>query len=219
MQRMKIGAGALVLVGLVCGPAAAQLIPEMARKQLAHSLQGPFVVFRAKAQEDLKLSDEQKEKVDQHLKELLPDVMQFFQKIDGLEGAEREKELKTYRPMMQEKLTEALKDTLKEDQRKRLRQLGLQQEGVFALMHGDSNIGKDLKITDEQRKRFMTVIQDMQKKIEPLAKEAKSGGDPQAIWPKMMKVRGEHEARIVNLLTDSQKKQWREMVGKALPLD
>ena len=107
--------------------------------------------------------------------------MEFFQKIDGVKGEEREKELKAYRPKAQEKLAAFLKETLKDDQRKRLGQLELQQEGAFVLMHGDGEIGKDLKITDEQRKQFMAVIMDMQKKIEPLIKEAQSGGDPKEI--------------------------------------
>ncbi len=219
MQRMKVSVGVLVLVGLVCGQAAAQDIPEEARKGLSNTLQGSFVVFRAKVQEDLKLTDEQKEKLEQHLKELLPDVMQFFQKIDGLKGEDREKELKAYRPKAQEKLAAVLKETLKDDQRKRLRQIEVQQEGALALWHGDGQIAKDLKITDEQRKQFMPVIQEMQKKIEPLAKEAKSGGNSQEIWPKIMKIRREHESKIVDLLTDGQKKQWQEMVGKPLNLD
>ena len=144
--------------------------------------------------------------------------MQFNQKLDGLKGEEREKELKAYRPKAQKKQATFLKETLKDDQRKRLRQLELQQEGAFVLMHG-SGVGKDLKITDEQRKQFMTVIQDMQKKIAPLIKEAQSGGDPKEIWPKIMKIRKDHEGKLVALLTDAQKKQWKEMLGKPLDLD
>ncbi len=219
MQRLTVGVGVLVFVGLVCAPAAAQDIPEEARKGLASQLQGSFVVFRDKVQEDLKLSKEQKEKLEQHLKELVPEIMQFFQKIDGLKGEEREKELKAYRPKAQEKLAAFLKQTLKDDQRKRLRQIEVQQEGALAWWNGDGQIAKDLKITDEQRKQFMPVIQEMQKKIEPLTKEAKSGGNAQEIWPKIMKIRREHEAKIVALLTDAQKKQWQEMVGKPLNLD
>jgi len=120
---------------------------------------------------------------------------------------------------VQEKLAAVLKETLKEDQRKRLRQLELQQEGALALWHGDAQIGKDLKITEEQRKQFMAVVQDMQKKVQPLIKEAQSGGNPQEIGPKIMKIRREHEGRIVYLLMDAQKKQWKEMLGKALDLD
>jgi len=194
-------------------------IPEEVRKHLAQSLGGSFLVFRVKVQQDLKLTKEQKEKLEQHLQELLPDAMQFFQKIEGLKGEEREKELKAYRPKAQEKLAAFLKETLKDDQRKRLRQLELQKEGAFVLLHGDVPIGKDLQITNEQRKKFMTVVQDMQKKIAPLIQEAQSGGNAQEIWPRIMTIRREHEGRIVDLLTDSQKMQWREMVGKALNLD
>ncbi len=183
------------------------------------NLQGSFVVFREKVQDDLKLTSEQKDKLEEHLKELLADIMQLFQKIDGLKGEEREKELKAYRPQAQEKLAAFLKEALKDDQRKRLRQLELQQEGALVLLHGDAQIGKDLKITNEQRKQFMAVVQDLQKKVAPLTKEAQSGGNAEEIWPKIMKIRREHEGRIVDLLTDSQKKQWQEKVGKSLNLD
>jgi hypothetical protein len=219
MQRLRIGVSLFVCLGLVCAQASAQDIPEEMRKGLAEQLQGSFVVFRAKVQEDLKLTREQREKLEQHLQELHPDLMEFFQKIDGLKGEEREIELKAYRPKVQEKLTTVLKETLKEDQSKRLRQLELQREGALALWHGDVQIGKDLKITDEQRKQFMAVVQDMQKKIEPLIKEAQSGGNPQEIRPKVMKIRKEHEGKIEALLTDAQKKQWKEMLGKPLALD
>jgi len=140
--------------------------------------------------------------------------MKFFEKIDHLKREEREKELGAYRPKAQEKLAAVLKETMKEDQRKRLRQLKLQQEGPFALHHGDVEIRKTLKITDEQRKQFMAVILEMQKKIVPLLKDVDTGGDPQEIWPKLMKIRREHEARIEALLTDAQKRQWKAMLGK-----
>jgi hypothetical protein len=200
------------------GSADPAQVPQEVRKHLAQSLEGSFLVFRAKVQEDLKLTREQKEKLEQHLQELLPDIMQFFQKIDGLKREEREKELKTYRPKVQEKLAAILKETLKEDQGKRLGQLELQREGAFALWHGDARIGKDLKITDEQRKQFMAVVQEAQKILEPLIKQAQSGGDPQEIWPKIMKIRKEHEVKIEALLTDAQTKQWKEMLGKPLDL-
>lgn len=80
-------------------------------------------------------------------------------------------------------------------------------------------IGKALKVTDEQRKEFMAVVQDMQKKTEPLIKEAQKGGNPEEIRPKIMKVRKEAEGKLEALLTDAQKKQWQEMLGKPLKLD
>jgi hypothetical protein len=76
---------------------------------------------------------------------------------------------------------------------------------------------KQLNITDEQRQRIIGAIQEMQKEIEPLLKAAKSGGNPQEILPKVIKLRRDCEGEIVALLTAAQKQQWEEMTGK--PLD
>ncbi len=219
MQRLKLGLGLFVFLGLACAQASAQDIPEEVRKAITHNLQGPFMVYRDTVREELKLTDEQKEKLDEHLRERLPDIMQSFQSLDGLSGEEREKELQSFRRKATEKLAAVLKETLKVDQSKRLRQLELQQEGALALWHGAPEIGKELKITDEQRKQFMAIVQDLQKKVRPLIKEAESGGNPEEIRPKVMEIRKEHEGKIEALLTDAQKKQWKEMLGKPFSLE
>ena len=46
-------------------------------------------------------------------------------------------------------------------------------------------------------------------------KEVQSGGDPQEIGPKIMKIRLEHEGKIEAILSDAQKKQWKKMLGKS----
>src|SRR5262249_49746874 len=109
-----------------------------------------------------------------------------------------------------------LKKTLKAQQLKRLRQLELQQQGPFAL--GRPELVKELKITVEQRKQFMGVVQEMHKKIEPLMKEAQSGGKPEEIGPKVTKIRKDHEAKIEALLSDAQKQEWKKMLGKPFDL-
>ena len=210
MQRVTVSVGVLVFVGLVCAQAAAQNVPEETRKKLVHDVGGSFLVVRNdKIQEELKLTKEQKEKLEQHLKELLP----VFQKIDGLKPEERKKELGAYRPKAQEKLAAVLKETLNEGQRTRLRQLELQKEGLV----GNGEAWKDLQVTDEQRKQFMGEVQQTQKKIAPLMEEAQKGGKPDEIRPKVMKLREDLQGKLEVLLTDAQKKQWKEMLGK--PVD
>ena len=118
---------------------------------------------------------------------------------------QREKEMQSHRQKSHEKLAALLKETLKAEQLKRLRQLELQQQGAFAL--GRPEIAKELKITVEQRKQLMGVVQEMQKKIEPLMKEAQTGGNPQEIWPKVMKIRTDQEVKIGAILSDAQKTQ------------
>ena len=83
----------------------------------------------------------------------------------------------------------------------------------------DAEIRKELQITDKQRQQFVEVVQEMQKKIEPLLKEAQKGGNPEEIQPKVMKVRMEYGDRIEALLSGSQKRQWKEMLGKPFTID
>ena len=142
------------------------------------------MVFRDAVQEDLKLTDRAEGKGGGTPPGTASGHHAVLPIARWREREEREKKLKAFRQKAQEKLAAVLKETLKEDQSKRLHQLGLQQEGAFALFHGGPEIAKDLKITDEQRKQFMAVVQDMQKKIEPLIKEAQSGGDPRRSGPR-----------------------------------
>ena len=197
----------------VSAQTAGQDIPEEARKKLRHDLGGSFLVSRDKVQEELKLTKEQKEKLEQHLRKLVPDAMQFFQKIEGLKPEERKKELKAYRQKAQEKLAAVLKETLNVAQRTRLRQLELQREGLR-----EGEIWQDLQVTDEQRKQFVAVIQQAQKKTQLLLEEPQKGGKLKEIQPKVIKIRDDLEGKLEDLLTDAQKKQWKEMLGKPMDL-
>jgi hypothetical protein len=204
------------------GPAPAadapQPIPDEARKQLVEALGGgPFLVFRDKVQEELKLSDEQKQKLLEKFPDHVQETMKLFEKIQELKSPEREKAMQEHRQKSEQKLMTQLKDVLDAQQQERLFQLQLQQAGVFALL-GQHEAFRKLKITDEQREKFREVVQAMEKKIQPLVKEAESGGNPQEVMPKVMKVRKEHESLIEALLSDTQKKQWQELLGKPFML-
>ncbi len=193
--------------------ASAAQVPDEARKQLVEALGGPFIVFRDKVQEELKLSEEQKQKLLEKFSDHVQETMKVFEKIKDLKPREREKEIQEHRRKSDQKLSADLKDLLKPKQQDRLLQLQLQQSGAFALLGQHESFLK-LKITDEQRKQFMNVVQEMQKKIEPLIKQAESGGNPEEIRPKVMKIRKAHEEKIEAILSDVQKKQWKEMLGK-----
>ena len=93
----------------------------------------------------------------------------------------------------------------------------LQRDRLFALL-GNPEIAKELEITDKQRHNFVEVAQEIQKKIEPLMKDAQKGGKPEEIRPKVMKIRKEQEDRIEALLSDAQKKRWKELLGNPLDL-
>jgi vacuolar-type H+-ATPase subunit H len=192
-------------------------VPEKARKQLQGAFGSSFLVFRGPVQEELKLSDEQKQKLDQEVEVRAKEGMQFFQKLEGADPEEREEELGEYRRTVDAKIAAFVKTTLNDEQRKRLRQIQLQAEGAFAL--GNPKIADEVILTDAQRMRFASVVQEFQKKLEPVIKQAQAEGNPEEIRPKAMKIRKEHEAKIEAILTDAQKKRWAELLGKPFRID
>jgi hypothetical protein len=199
-------------IGAVESTTLAAQVPDEARRQLVEAFGPRFRVFRDQVQGELKLSVEQKEKLEQRIMDTIQEAMRFFETLEGLKPEEREKKFAPYRQDVQEKLAAFLKETLKPDQRKRFRQLELQQEGMIAL--GQPEVADELKLSQEQRKQFMAIVQDLQKKAETLFKEAQSAGKPEGIRSKVMAIRKEHEGKIEATLTDAQKKQWREMLGE-----
>jgi len=184
-------------------------VPEEVRKQIRHKLDSSFVVFRDKVQEELKLTTEQKEK----LEVVLPDAMQFLQRIKALNPQQQDQELRAYRPKAHEKLAAVLLATLNDGQRARLRQIELQRDQLFG-----ADIWKELQVTEEQRNQFMTLIQETQKKIKTLMDELQKNGNIAEIQPRVLKSRADLEGQMEALLTDAQKKQWKEMLGKPMAL-
>jgi hypothetical protein len=192
----------------VHGEAVSQPVPEEARRQMRHRLDSSFVVFRDKVQEELKLTKEQESKLEQ----VLPEVMQFFEKINGLTPEEQEKEIRAYRPQAHERLAAVTEATLNEGQRARLRQIELQRDQLFG-----AGIWKELQITGEQQKQFMALIQENQLKITTAMGDLQKGSNLAEIQSKVLKIRADLERQLEALLTDAQKQQWKEMLGK--PMD
>jgi hypothetical protein len=211
--RFRVGLMALAVAalwGLSFPRTAAAQVPDENRKQLVEALGAPFIVFRDKVLDELKVSDDQREKLMQLLMER---IMQTGPFLDSLQqaGPEREKMLAEHRKNAREKLAKDLNEVLQPDQLKRMRQVTLQQEGSFAI--GQDDVRKELKITPEQLKQFMAISQELQKQVEALVKQAQSGGNPDEIRPKIEQLRKDHAKKLEGVLTDAQKKQWKEMLG------
>lgn len=191
--------------------------PDEVGRQMTHALGPAFLVFRDKVQEELRLSDEQRQKIQKRLQDTIQKAGPFFQKLSAEKPEQREKELQAYRKNAQENLAAFLQGALKSEQLKRLRQVMLQHQGLFAL--GDAEVRAELEITDRQRDQFVEVVQQLQQKIETLMNKARNGSDPEEIRPKVMKMREEQASRIEAILNDAQKKRWTEMLGEPLKLD
>ncbi len=189
-------------------------VPEEVRSRLTHELGSAFLMFRDKVQEELKVTGEQAEKLEHHLRAVVPDAMAFLQKVEGLGREERERGLHAYRQKARDKMAAVQKEVLDEGQRTRLRQMELQREGLF----GAGEVWDELHLSDPQRKQFMAAIRQTGAKIEPLLQQAQKGGNPDEIRPKVLKLRADLQATLEALLTDAQRAQWKAMLGKPVDL-
>ncbi|MGQ0634762.1 MAG: hypothetical protein ACT4QC_09135 [Planctomycetaceae bacterium] len=206
----------MLLTALVCAFASSAAAQEPAR--MFQGLGPQFVVFRDAVQAQLKLSNEQKQKLEERLQGIMHEHMEWHQKIEGLKDEDRQKEFAAYQKQAQEKISIFLKETLSEQQVRRLRQIVLQRDGLLTAL-ARPQVMSELNITDDQKQQIMNLMQEMHKTTEPLRKEAQSGGNPQEIGPRMAKIRKEYDGKVLAVLNDAQKKGWQEMLGEPFKLD
>ena len=153
----------------------------------------PSIITRDYIQDEVKLSDEQKQKLSNNS----PGFMKIVDAHDN------------------EKIWAFVRETMNAEQFKRFEQLELQHEGPPALFR--PQIANELKITDEQRQQFMGLVQEMTKAVQPLIQESKSAGTPEKMDEfrlKVIKLRMDCLGKMVALMSDVQKQQWQEMTGK-----
>jgi hypothetical protein len=201
---------------------------------------GPAILFRADVQKELKLTQEQIEK----LREVVPSGPggrggmggpggpprgQGGQQ-GGVQGGQRQQRQQGgppeggrrmgQNPEEMQKVDAAVKGVLNDSQYKRFHELDLQLSGPMAVLRPD--VSEKLKITDEQRQQIMQAMrpqggqrgQGGQGGVQG-GQQRRQGGPPQGSDPAQMEQRRkEQEAKVLALLTDAQQNQWTQMLGK-----
>jgi Spy/CpxP family protein refolding chaperone len=160
-------------------------------------------------QAELKLTDDQKTKVNALMEAMRGQRGQFGQGQD-LSPEERQKLFAQRRAEENQKVNAILNA----DQQKRYRQIRLQQQGISAV--AEKEVADELKLTADQRSKIQTIQQEQMQSMRSLFQGA--GGDFQSLRPKMEAMRKETDEKIAALLTDDQKKSWKEMLGAPFTL-
>jgi hypothetical protein len=160
-------------------------------------------------QKELKLDESQVQKS----KDLIEATRQkSFRNVDQIlklpEAERRPKQLELQRAMNEESMKNA-GAFLKPEQHKRLYQLEIQRRGFNAFY--DPEIIKKLGFTEEQNGKFKTIVTEEQDVVRALQTAAAEG---KAVMPRVSVLREATLARIVGILTDDQKKKWKEMNGE-----
>jgi Spy/CpxP family protein refolding chaperone len=172
---------------------------------------GPAMLLASEdVRKDLKVTDEQAEKLKDIQQQMGAKGKEAFAEVQKLDESERqEKRLEIFRKLNEES-TQAVAKILTPDQMKRLKQIQLQQQGAQAL--ADPEVQKKLNLTDEQKEKVKTITEDSRKEMREITQAAQ--GDFQGVREKMQSLRKETNEKVMAVLTDEQKKSWKDMNGE-----
>jgi hypothetical protein len=199
MQRTWKGVGLAIL-------AAALLTSGAFAQRRGGGGPGREMLLRMpEVQAELKLTDEQKTKINEMQSQLRAGRRGQGGGFRDLSREEREKQLAERRANEQKQL-QAILNT---DQLKRYRQLQLQRQGLLALR--DTTVQDELKLTTDQRSKVDGVLTEQTEEMRKIRQSA--AGDRAAARTQTEALRKKTEEKLEALLTDDQKKQWKEMLG------
>jgi len=160
-------------------------------------------------QQELKLSEEQLTKVREVSQQVIEKNKDNFGKLKDLPKDQQREKFQEMAKTIAAETDNALKDVLKADQHKRLRQLELQQRGAQAF--ADADVQKELKLTDDQKDKIKTLSEDAGKEMREIFQNAQ--GNFQDAMTKVNTLRKETLEKVTATLGADQKKAWQEMTG------
>jgi hypothetical protein len=218
MRSRYLVAGALLVVGMV------------AMVQAQPGLGGfgggvTFLVTQKAVQEDLKMTEEQVTKVktwnddfkakrDEIYKDKGIDLKDFKSGFTE-EGKAKRAEANA---LVSKEAYKQLGDILKKEQIERLKQIERQRMGIAAFANAE--VVEALKLTDSQKTSVKGITGDYDKESREIRGEATKGKgkkgmggfDPET-QKKIAKVEKESVGKITDLLDDTQKAKWKELIG------
>jgi len=175
---------------------------------------GPMMYLVNKGvQEELKVTPEQKEKIDAASKESFSKMGEIFTKFKDLPKEERSEKMQA---AMKEINDNAMKEiALKPEQAKRLKQIEIQQNPLATFVTNEE-VAKELKITDEQKTKLKDLRETSDKDLAEMRKSGGGGkgGFNKEAQEKMAAARKEASDKALKMLTAEQLGKWKELTGE-----
>jgi len=184
---------------------------QFGRRGMAGGLQ---LLRIPEVQKELSMTDAQIGKLDAKQQEVGQAMQEARQGVNFQQmSAEERQQLMT---KMQDIQTKAVADVLDAKQMKRFHQLELQQAGPMALTRKD--VATDLKLTDDQKEKIgkiqTQVNEDSRAAMQGLDPRNMSEDDRTKLMAKNQEIQKAAGDKLTALLTDDQKKQWKDMQGE-----
>ena len=156
-------------------------------------------------QDELKLSEEQVEK----LKQVATKMRESFGGGGG--GGDREEARKKFEEARQA-AEKDMNGILSADQAKRLKEITLQQTGPMALARPD--VAKEVGLTDDQQAKVKEIADAAAAEMRAQFQAGGAGGDREEARKKREAARKETSDKVLAVLKDDQKKAWEKLNGE-----
>ena len=194
-----------VVAGLVLQLMVGQAFAQGGGRGGAGGASGVTLVQQKSVQDELKLSEEQIEK----LKQVGTKMRESFG--GGGAGGDREEARKKFAEASQA-AEKNLNGILSAEQTKRLKEITLQQAGPMALARPE--VAKEVGLTDDQQAKVKEITEALTSEMRAQFQAGGGGGNREEARKKIETLRKNTNDKVLALLKDDQKKAWEKLVGE-----
>lgn len=206
MRRFGTLALSLGALALMAAPALAQRPGGM----MMGRMNSGMLLTHEGVQKELKLDDQQKEKIDAFATDMRERMREGFQGLQDLDPQERRERMQEVMQEMEKDAKKAVDDILKPEQKTRFEQIVLQARGIDALT--DPEVQKKLELDEVQREKIGKLNEAMQESMREVFRN--NQGDREAMMADMADLRRNTLTKVKALLTEQQQATWKEMTGE-----
>jgi len=172
---------------------------------------GAALLSNKGVQKELKVTDEQAEKLNAFARETTERQRGEFQKFADLSQEERREKMQELARTRAAELMKGVGEILKPEQVKRFQEIQLQQAGTTAFAM--PRVQEGLKLTEDQKSKIREIGEESMQAMRD-AFQGGGQGDREAGRKKMAELRKQSTEKVLGVLTDDQKKKWKEMTGE-----
>lgn len=160
-----------------------------------------LVLLRQKSvQHELKVTPDEASKIHEF-------CSKQWKRAERLAKSSKEEREKKFDAMAEEN-ERFLKDCLKPEQRKRLQQIAMQRAGLLWIARSD--VASELGLTAEQKQK----VKELHREAHKEAMEILRSNEGKMVKKEHLhEMRQKDRRRLMALLTDEQKRKWKEMIG------